>query len=228
MLAKEFYDRNAKLRYEDLNADYSQVDMHQPGERYHCIHDQLSDPGSLKAVELGFGSINSAAYLSSLFASYEAIDLSASELLSGREVGFSYRDSDLNKDWPLKNGAYDVLVAMMIFEHLFDPFHSFSETARVLTNGGLAFINLPNIGSIKCRWDLLHGRMPTTSSPDWFEKREWDGGHLHYFTVAGVRQVAEINGLSIKKIYPVGRFNRMKFLRPSLLSHEISYVLEKI
>ena len=144
-----------------------------------------------------------------------------------RPVDFACRDVDLDEDWPYEDGTFDVVIAMMVLEHLFDPFHSFAELARVLRPGGLGFVNLPNIGSIKCRLQLLAGRLPVTSQSDWFELRQWDGGHLHYFTASSVRRVAALNGLRLRRLYPVGRLPAVKGLWPALLCHEISYVLEK-
>ena len=51
--------------------------------------------------------------------------------------------------------------------------------------------------------------MPVTSSPDWFEKSEWDGNHLHNFTVSDTIR------LSAKKC---GRSFWMRFIR-----YEISF-----
>ena len=65
-----------------------------------------------------------------------------------------------------------------------------------------------------------------TSSADWFDRREWDGNHLHYFTISEVRRLAALNGLRIASIEPVGRFTTLKRMWPSLLAHEITFVLE--
>lgn len=227
MSTKAFYDRNAEELAETLDLARAGAEVRRPGNRYFCVLDHLSDPGRLHAVELGFGTVSRAALFSSLFASFEAADISATRLLGGQSVGFSYRDIDLDRDWPYGDGTLDVVIAMMVFEHLFDPFHTFAELARVLKPGGIAFVNLPNIGSVRCRLQLLAGRMPVTSLPDWFEKRQWDGGHLHYFTIALVRRIAALNGLRVVRLYPVGRFAGLKRLWPGLLCHEISYVLEK-
>lgn len=227
MSTKQFYDRNAAYVGEVADVEQPLEEMQIPGTRYHCVSDQLADPGKLRAVELGFGSINRARCFASLFGAYEAADISATALLDGREAGFAYRDVNLDEDWPFETAEFDVVMAMMVFEHLFDPFHSFSELSRILRPSGTAFINLPNIGSIKCRWDILRGRLPMTSTDDWFELRQWDGGHLHYFTIDEVRRVAALNGLRIRTIYPVGGQLWLKRQWPSLLCHEISYVLEK-
>ena len=120
-------------------------------------------------------------------------------------------------------GSVDCTIAMMIIEHLFDPFHSFRAVARITKRGGKAFINLPNIASIRCRLQLLTGQMPITSSYDWYEKREWDGNHLHYFTMADTVRLADLNGLRLDAIHSVGRLQSLKKVRPQLFCHEISY-----
>lgn len=227
MSTKAFYDRNAQLAEEVIDIEGARAEIRTPGDRYFCIADQLDKPGDLRALELGFGSVSRAACFSEMFGAFEAADISASVLLDGRDPGFSYRDVNLDEDWPYENGALDVVIAMMVFEHLFDPFHSFSELARVLKPGGLAFVNLPNVASVKCRWDLVRGRMPMTSTADWFDIRQWDGGHLHYFTVAEVTRLAALSDLRLKQIYPVGGKLWLKRCLPSLFCHEISYVFEK-
>ena len=227
MSTKPFYDRNATFVAEVSDVEQARSDLQTPGTRYHCVADTLADTGSLSALELGFGSIMRARYFASIFGQFEAADISATVLLDGRDAGFAYRDVNLDEAWPFDDASIDVVMAMMVFEHLFDPFHSFAELARILKPDGTAFVNLPNVGSIKCRWDLLRGRLPMTSTADWFDLRQWDGGHLHYFTIDEVRRVAALSGLRIKQVYPVGGQLWLKKLRPSLFCHEISYVLEK-
>lgn len=227
MNTKPFYDRHAENLAERLDVEAAAASIREPGHRYFCIGDRLRDPSGLRAVELGFGSISRATLFASMFASFEAADISATRLLGGQPVSFAYRDVNLDEDWPWPDASFDVAIAMMVFEHLFDPFHTFAELARILAPGGRAFVNLPNVGSLRCRLQLLAGRMPVTSTADWFERREWDGGHLHLFTIDLVRRVAELNGLRIAALYPVGRLVAVKRLWPGLLCHEISFVLEK-
>ena len=225
--AREFYVRNSGLRGDDESEQAALAAMRAPGHRYYCVVDRLADHGRLAALELGFGSAARATALARLFARYEAVDVAADVLLDGRNVAFGWKTADLDADWPYDDATWDVVLAMMIIEHLYDPFHAFRELGRVLRPGGRAFVNLPNIASLKCRLQLLAGRMPVTSSSNWYELRQWDGGHLHHFTVGLVRRLAADNGLALEATYPVGRMRRLKSLRPSLFCHEISYVLAK-
>lgn len=225
--AREFYVRNAGLRGDEAGEQQSLTAMRAPGHRYYCVIDCLPDPGRLAALELGFGSVAQATALARLFGRYEAVDVAADALLDGRDVAFGWKTADLDADWPYDDASWDVVLAMMIIEHLYDPFHAFRELSRVLRPGGRAFVNLPNIGSIKCRLQLLAGWMPVTSSSNWYDLRQWDGGHLHHFTVDLVRRLAVDHGLALEAIYPVGRMRWLKALRPALFCHEISYVLAK-
>jgi SAM-dependent methyltransferase len=143
-------------------------------------------------------------------------------------ANISFTKADLNDDFPLADNTFDVVIAMMVVEHLFDPFHSFQEIRRITRPGGRIFINVPNIGSFRCRLQLLRGELPITSSIDWFEKREWDGNHLHYFTVSEVERLARVSGMKLEEIIPVGNALTLKRLRPSLFCHEISYIFTKL
>lgn len=227
---KEFYDRehgNAQDRPSEDAIVGALAAMRHPGHRYACLFADLERPSELSTIELGFGQLTIAAAMARSFASYTAIDLSADIIGSERLPGVDLRPADLNADFPVADNSFDVVIAMMIVEHLFDPFHSFREMARICRPGGRIFVNLPNIGSIRCRWDLLRGRLPYTSRVDWFEQRQWDGGHLHYFTVESVKRLAALSGLDLVRLHPVGDFLAIKALRPSLFCHEISYAFRK-
>lgn len=141
----------------------------------------------------------------------------------------SFAPSNLNEKWQLDDGSVDVLIAMMLIEHLFDPFFCFREISRALKDDGRAFINLPLITSIKNRLRLLAGLIPITSVPyaRWEKERHWDGFHLHYFTIRSIHDLARSAGLSVVSINSVGAFHRVKNLLPSVLCNEISFELRR-
>ena len=225
---KSFYDRNAEVhRAVPVDPRDAAAAIAAPGHRYFCILDAIRDPQNRIALELGFGAPEISNALARRFAEFEGADISASVFAKHSDIAFPVRDVDLNADWPYADSSWDVIIAMMIFEHLFDPFHSFGELARILRPGGHAFVNLPNIAALKCRWSLLRGRAPTTSTKNWFALRQWDGGHLHNFDIDNVRRVGESAGLELARIYPVGNLIGIKRLWPGLFCHEISYVFVK-
>jgi SAM-dependent methyltransferase len=201
--------------------------MATPGHRYHCVYEHLSQRRAAKVLELGFGLPGLVEGLATLGDELTIIDIV--DRTSGMPLPPNVRLEIANLDnaFPFADREFDVVIAMMVVEHLFDPFHAFSEIARVAADGGHVFVNLPNVASIKCRAQLALGRMPVTSSRDWFEKREWDGNHLHYFTVKDVIRLASLSGLRLTAMHPVGRVLPLKKLRPSLFCHEISYAFRK-
>lgn len=198
------------------------------GARYFPVIKYLKANPNLDAVELGFGSPVVASVIAQYCSSLDIIDVADRRAGLDLPANIRFTKADLNDDFPLADNTFDVVIAMMVVEHLFDPFHSFREIWRITRPGGRIFINLPNIGSFRCRWQLLRGRLPLTSSIDWFEKREWDGNHLHYFTVSEVIRLAKLSGMKLEETIPVGNALALKRLRPSLFCHEISYAFTKL
>jgi len=141
-----------------------------------------------------------------------------------------FAPANLNDKWQLEDGSVDVLIAMMLLEHLFDPFFCFREISRVLEKDGRAFINLPLITSMKNRFRLLVGLLPITSVPysRWEIEGHWDGFHLHYFTLKSIHDLAKSAGLVITSIQGVGQMKKLKDLMPSLLCGEISFEVRNI
>lgn len=135
---------------------------------------------------------------------------------------------NLNEPWPFDDGSIRYIIAMMIFEHLFSPFHCFQEVKRTLSPNGTAFVNLPLVTSVKNRLRLLLGRLPETSVREdlWFERKEWDGGHLHYFSIASIKRLAATCGLRVDEVHGVGRFYRLKSMLPNLLASEVTFSLK--
>lgn len=233
MNVKEFYvDHQSKLSTKQVDPSSFAIASEQKGHRYFCIRDVLENPGCLDALEWGFGDLSTCFFFQNFFRSYHAIDIAAEAILkkdgvSMEKLVFGVTEHDLNKDLDFIDQRFDVIIAMMVIEHLFDPFHSFREISRLLKLDGWAFINLPLITSIKNRSRLLLGQMPFTSTKNSWESEEWDGGHLHLFTVDAVRWLGEKYGLSLERIYPVGRGYELKRRFPTLLCNEVSFAFRK-
>jgi len=203
------------------------------GKRYFICDKSLhlDSPISKKLIiELGCGDAKRLLWLKHKYGFQNAV---------GIDLGFSdeqqiessiFKSCNLNKDWPFDNGTVDVLIAMMLFEHLFDPFFCFKETARVLDVDGRAFINLPLVTSAKNRLRLLVGLIPVTSVPysRWETERHWDGFHLHYFTLSSIHDLARAAGLSVVSTHGVGAMKKLKDLMPTLLCGEISFEVRKM
>jgi SAM-dependent methyltransferase len=232
---KRFYEQNVILHLTPapalLSAEQRWAEMHTAGDRYHCITDFLKHDGQLEAIEWGFGDPARCAALNRFFKKYIAIDICASTLVAKAGLDskrcFSYQDVNLNDDLPFPDESFDVSIAMMVIEHLFDPFHSFREIARTTKRGGYVFVNLPLLSSFKSRCAVLWGKVPVTSVSNWWDLKQWDGGHLHYFNIPMVRRLAAENSLQFMRFYAVGKFLQIKRIAPSLFCHEGSFVFQR-
>jgi len=227
--AKLFYERSfaAQLTRDGGVASLSRAALEAGNHRYSAAYEYLCENPGKHALEMGYGGNGVVENLAPHCARYDIVDIVDRFASEGQPDNLAVHLANLDKRFPFEDARFDVVIAMMVIEHLYDPFHAFAEVARVAKPGARIFINLPNVGSVRCRIELLLGRLPNTSSADWFEQREWDGGHLHYFTVDAVRRLAEVSGLKLVAQRAVGSMPALKRLRPSLLCHEITYVLEK-
>ena len=205
------------------------------GTRYHIIEEILDKAKEYNLlVEVGSASCSTLKYFSESYKFKKIIgyDIAFSKHILEQNTykNVELLEGNFNHNFPLEDNSVDCLVMMMIIEHLFDPFHSFSEIHRLLTKDGVAFINLPLVTSIKNRLRLLFGRLPETSAEydRWFVNEEWDGNHLHYFSINSIKKICKKYNLEIIKITPVAKFVFIKKLFPSLFSNEISFCVKKI
>lgn len=205
-------------------------EMLQAGKRYSLVLDDFkSDFTGTNIVELGCGGAEALLILSQRFPNrdWTGYDLSVAPSSRGP---VEVMQANLNQTWPLKDKSVDGLIAMMVIEHLFDPYFSFAEVKRVLSAEGRAWINLPLVTSIQNRARLLLGRLPETSVPyqEWGKSKSWDGMHLHYFSVGSIKDLASQAGLKILEIRAVGNHHKIKSRFPSILASEITFSLVHI
>ena len=140
------------------------------------------------------------------------------------------RQFDMDKgDLPFPDGHFSAVTMIMALEHVFDVEHAVQEISRVLEIDGIAVVQVPNIAYIKRRLDLLLGKLPITadSSDGDFEK-SWDGQHLHYFTLASLRNVFSRNSLHVEDCRCFGRFASLRSQWPSLLGADITILARRV
>jgi SAM-dependent methyltransferase len=223
---EQHYQRVSRL-YAAETPESRMAQMKTPGDRYFCVADMLPNARELSAVEWGFGDIARSVALSRFFGRYHALDIAADMMTDDRALPFTFSEIDLNRRLPIDDETYDVALAMMVIEHLFDPFHSFREITRITRKGGYVMMNLPLVSSIKNRLRILCGDLPVTSSTDWWLNEQWDGGHLHYFTIPYIRKLGSKCGLELQRFYAVGRGLWLKNIMPNLFCIEGSFVFRR-
>ncbi len=240
---KKFYlnqllkDNQAKGQLLDFETPIKEIfnEYFSSKKRYRIIEEILDKEKKYNIfVEIGAGDCASLKYYSETYKVNKIIgyDIAFSDNTYKQNVYKNVRllEGNFNNNLPLENNSVDCLVMMMVIEHLFNPFHSFSEIHRLLSEDGIAFINLPLVTSIKNRMRLLFGKLPETSVSyeKWFQNEDWDGSHLHYFSIDSIKKICKKFNLEIVKIKPVGNFNFVKNIFPSFLSNEISFCVKKI
>jgi SAM-dependent methyltransferase len=225
--AERFYQRSHEISLKTgKNAptlDQVVRDLSRGDARYSCVLQHLRENPGRTVLELGYGDLTTALALARHARSYTIVDIVPRHDRSNIPDNMEFRQANLNEDFPFQEAKFDTVVAMMVIEHLFDPFHAFREVRRVVRPGGSVLVNLPNVASLRCRWQLAMGRLPITSTKEWFRKEEWDGNHLHYFTVSETIRLARHCGLEFVRLFPVGNHAWLKRRAPQLLCHEISF-----
>lgn len=209
-------------------------EMLAPGKRYGLVAEHLlraADSGGCLA-EIGCGGGEALLILAKArqFDRIRGVDIALASPCEQRNgaasVEFLY--GNLNDKRPFADGEVDHLIAMMVIEHLFDPFHAFQEIKRCLSRRGAAYVNLPLVTGLRNRMRLFFGKIPETSIryEGWFRRREWDGNHLHYFSLRSIHDLAQFCGLRLTDIRGVGSFHQIKTRLPSLLAAEITFRVE--
>jgi len=92
------------------------------------------------------------------------------------------------------------------------------------------YVNLPLVTGLRNRIRLLGGGLPETSIryKRWFQMGEWDGNHLHYFSLRSIHDLAYSCGLRLTDIRGVGAFHELKTRLPSLLAAEVTFQMQHI
>ncbi|MGB2705794.1 MAG: class I SAM-dependent methyltransferase [Candidatus Omnitrophota bacterium] len=142
-----------------------------------------------------------------------------------------FRCADLNSELlPFGENKFDLIIASMIFEHIFDPFWLISEIERCLKPRGYLIMGVPNICYLKHLISLISGMAPRTAMNvrNFSEKKVWDGRHLHFFGIKDTKDMLTKFGFVIKSIHTSGRFAAVRRICPSLLFSDLYFVAQKI
>lgn len=174
-------------------------------------------------LDLGCGGLENLITLENLFKQGFGVDIAAYP--SWEPLADRFKTYQHNLDagaLPFPDKMFDAVTILMVLEHVFDPFTVVEELARVTKPKGYLVINVPNIAYIKHRLGLLVGRLPVTSSANCWEMREWDGGHIHYFTLERLTWLLQKFGAyKVLQVQSSGKLGPIKRLVPSLLCSDI-------
>jgi len=100
---------------------------------------------------------------------------------------------NLDREIPVGEGPFDVIVYGDVLEHLVDPLRILVELDRSLAPGGFVVISVPNIAHLWIRLLLLFGRF------DYLDRGILDHSHLRFFTERSLRAMLTDAGLLIER-----------------------------
>jgi ubiquinone/menaquinone biosynthesis C-methylase UbiE len=180
-------------------------------------------------LDIGCGDLTNLITLEKLFERGFGVDIAAYPSWKPLQERFTTYQHNLDDgSLPFSDRMFDAVTILMVLEHVFDPFAVIEEISRVTKTGGYLVINVPNIGYIKHRLGLLFGKLPITSTRHCWEMREWDGGHIHYFTIERLAWLLDkFGGYKVLKTYSSGRLGQIKRMYPSLLCSDIQLLCRK-
>jgi 2-polyprenyl-3-methyl-5-hydroxy-6-metoxy-1,4-benzoquinol methylase len=100
---------------------------------------------------------------------------------------------NLDREIPVGEGPFDVIVYGDVLEHLVDPLRVLVELDRSLAPGGFVIISVPNIAHLWIRLLLLLGRF------DYLDRGILDHSHLRFFTERSLRAMLADAGLLVQR-----------------------------
>jgi glycosyltransferase involved in cell wall biosynthesis/cyclopropane fatty-acyl-phospholipid synthase-like methyltransferase len=111
----------------------------------------------------------------------------------------AFIEADLNEPLPLVlHGAFDVVVAGDILEHVVEPHSLLSDLTRALRPGGEILVSVPNFGHWYPRGRTAVGKF------DYDQRGPLDRGHLRFFTRDSIEALIANCGLRITDRATVG------------------------
>lgn len=101
--------------------------------------------------------------------------------------------ADMSKDIGLKKNDFDLILALDVLEHLYNPWDVLANLTDYLKPGGHVIASIPNIQNISVVKELLKGRWRYEGAGI------LDATHLRFFTFEEIEKMFSGAGLSIKE-----------------------------
>jgi ubiquinone/menaquinone biosynthesis C-methylase UbiE len=127
---------------------------------------------------------------------YTGVDISKPAIEQAREQGLDARLIEDAAVLPFSDNSFDGVLAVEIFEHLFEPQRAAAEMLRVLKSGGVLFATLPNVAYWRRRLELLLlGRFDPLGD-DRSIAEPWRDPHIRFFSPRTLGQMLRSEGFS--------------------------------
>jgi O-antigen biosynthesis protein len=131
--------------------------------------------------------------------SYVGIDISpeaaaTAKISLDRVIVANIEETDLASEHGLKPGEFDLLLALDVLEHLYDPWDVLAELSSYVKPGGHVVASLPNIQNITIMQDLIKGNWR------YQDAGILDATHLRFFTLEEAKKMFTGAGFMMKNI----------------------------
>lgn len=141
-----------------------------------------------------------------------------------REAGVEFQRVDIEvDDFPDKDGSFDLVVCNQVLEHIKNIYRPLTEMHRVLKDGGLLLLSVPNMCALHNCALILFGRQPTTIS--------LSGSHVRGYAVHSMSRFLTGNGhFRLRKLIGFGLHPFTSASLPGFLKtycHTPLWVLQK-
>ena len=139
-------------------------------------------PAGGRCLDLGCGDgLTSGPWLRDHGRRHIGVDISEQAVAEARKGGYEARRIDDAGSLPFPDASFDAVVAIEVFEHLFEPQQAAREALRVLRPGGVLVATVPNVSYWRRRVDLaLLGRWNPLGDTDSVDA-PWRDPHLRFF-----------------------------------------------
>lgn len=135
------------------------------------------------------------------------------EFISNQKLQSVFRDNDIeyfpcnlrNYSLQFLDSSFDCVIMCEVIEHLnFNPLPILQEINRILVTGGLFYLSLPNIASLKNRIKLLSGKSIHNPIKDYFRQLSKSenmiiGLHWREYNLSEIKEMLEALGFKVEK-----------------------------
>ena len=127
------------------------------------------------------------------------LDIAESAIGEAREKGIKASLSNL-ENIPYPEKSFDVVLALDILEHLFDPVSVLRDANRVLKDDGFLLVSVPNAANIYSRLNfILTGEFTDAAEISEIRSPEFlFSEHIRFFSAKKIRKTLQPTGFEIK------------------------------
>src|SRR5258708_15877360 len=99
------------------------------------------------------------------------------------------------QDIGINEESFDLLVALDILEHLYNPWDVLARYGRALARGGYLVASIPNIANVSIIQDLVRGRWTYAAAG------LLDATHLRFFTLETIQELCAGAGFQVLQVH---------------------------